>query len=119
MKYSIGIDDIDGIHDFEWNEHDSYKLLDEKHQFQPYVNWSACILNHTAILFGGRQGNDDFSNNMISIKLRQGMSELNEQLQFFTKSTCECLKKIKMLYPQHYENTLNDSKNNFLTSLKF
>ena len=53
--------------EWKWKTYDLSESLDTK--LPELLSWGACLINHSVILFGGRQGNQ-FSNEIFKVQLR-------------------------------------------------
>lgn len=87
MLYLTPSKDSLGREEWKWYVDEKHELLDNRFRLPVRTSWSACLMNHKIILFGGRHG-EEFSNDTIVLQLRPGYVTAKEEI-------LECAKTIQ------------------------
>ena len=74
-----------GREEWKWEVNEDHELLDTSFRLPVRASWSACLINHTIILFGGRHGNQ-FTNETIVLQLRPNFVNALEEITESTRS---------------------------------
>ena len=72
--------DSKGHEEWKWSNNKKYELLDEENLLPNLLSWSACLIDHSAIIFGGRNKND-FSNDVYKVQLRPSFEEAEHEIE--------------------------------------
>jgi hypothetical protein len=91
--------------EWKWHINCEHEVLDDDHRLPLKTSWSACLINHKVILFGGRLG-ESFSNEVIVVQLRPRYVSTSAELMAQAESIRAKLRDIRDEYGERAATSL-------------